>query len=82
MNLGRGLNRPRASDTDPPSFLTWDSAPLAENLNLIGPIELQLYATCTAPDTAFFAIFQDLGLNGRETNVTTGTSPGWFASGR
>jgi uncharacterized protein len=71
MNLG-GLNRPRVSDTDPPSFLTWDSAPLAEVLDMIGPIELQLDATCTAPDTAFFAILQDLDLNGKETNVTAG----------
>jgi hypothetical protein len=28
MNLGAGLNRPRGSETDPPAFLHWTTAPL------------------------------------------------------
>lgn len=72
MNLGGGLNRPRPSETDPPSFLVWDTAPLAEDLDMVGPIELQLDASSTAPDTAFIAILQDIDPKGRETQVTAG----------
>jgi predicted acyl esterase len=56
MNLGAGLNRPRTSETDPPAFLQWTTAPLPHDLDLIGPIELVLDASCTAPDTAFIAV--------------------------
>jgi uncharacterized protein len=72
MNLGGGLNRPRPSETDPPSFLHWTSLPLNGDLDLIGPIELQLDAICTAPDTAFIAILQDVDENGKGINVTSG----------
>lgn len=72
INLGGGLNRPRASETDPPSFLTWDSAVLAEDMEIVGPIELQLDAALTAPDTAFIAHLQDIDGSGKETAVTAG----------
>jgi uncharacterized protein len=72
MNLGGGLNRPRASETDPPSFLDWTTAPLAHDVDVIGPIELQLDAACTAPDTAFIAVLQDADENGNTTNITAG----------
>ncbi|HLX82970.1 MAG TPA: CocE/NonD family hydrolase [Terriglobales bacterium] len=72
MNLGGGLNRPRASETDPPAFLEWTTVPLAHDLNLIGPIELQLDVTCTAPDTAFIAVLRDLDENDDAINVTAG----------
>ncbi len=72
MNLGGGLNRPRASETDPPAFLQWTTAPLGHDLDLIGPIELQLDASCTAPDTAFIAVLQDLDQSGKGINVTAG----------
>jgi uncharacterized protein len=72
INLGAGLNRPRASETDPPSFLQWTTPPLAHDLDLIGPIELQLDAACTAPDTAFIAVLQDVDENGNATNITAG----------
>jgi hypothetical protein len=72
MNLGGGLNRPQASEADPPSFLTWDTAPLGQDLDIAGPIELQLDAACTAPDTAFIVALQDLDEAGRETIVTAG----------
>jgi len=70
MNLGGGLNRPRASETDPPAFLNWTTPPLPHDLDLIGPIELQLDATCTAPDTAFIAVLQDVDENESTINVT------------
>jgi predicted acyl esterase len=72
LNLGAGLNRPRASETDPPSFLHWSTPPLPHDLDLIGPIELQLDATCTAPDTAFIAVLQDLDESGNAISVTAG----------
>jgi uncharacterized protein len=72
MKLGAGLNRPRASETDPPSSLQWTTLPLPHDLNLIGPIELQLDATCTAPDTAFIAVLQDVDENEKAIDVTAG----------
>src|ERR1700751_3202614 len=72
MNLGGGLNRPRASETDPPSFLEWTTASLAHDVDLIGPIELRLDAACAAPDTAFIAVLQDVGEGGEAVNVTSG----------
>jgi len=72
MNLGGGLNRPRASETDPPPFLQWTTPPLPHDLDLIGPIELRLDATCTAPDTAFIAVLQDVDENGNAISVTAG----------
>ena len=72
MNLGSGLNRPRASETDPPPFLHWTTPPLPNDLDLIGPIELLLDAACTAPDTAFIAVLQDVDENENALNVTAG----------
>ena len=34
--------------------------------------ELQLDAACTAPDTAFIAVLQDVDENGNATNITAG----------
>ncbi len=72
MNLGAGLNRPRASETDPPAFLRWTTQSLPHDLDLIGPIELQLDAACTAPDIAFIAVLQDVDENENATDVTAG----------
>jgi predicted acyl esterase len=72
MNLGGGLNRPRASETDPPPFLHWTTTTLGHDIDLIGPIELRLDAACTAPDTAFIAVLQDVDENENAINVTAG----------
>jgi predicted acyl esterase len=72
MNLGSGLNRPRASAADPPSFLSWDSMSLTEDVDVAGPIELQLDAVSTAPDTAFIAVLQDVDETGKTTDITAG----------
>ena len=72
MNLGAGLNRPRASETDPADFLDWTSEPLTEDLDVVGPIELQLDAICTAPDTAFIVVLQEVDGEGKVTDVTAG----------
>jgi predicted acyl esterase len=72
MALGAGLNRPRPSETDPPSSLTWDSAPLTHDLDVIGDIEVQLDAISTAADTAWIAFLQDVATDGTVINVTAG----------
>jgi predicted acyl esterase len=72
MNLGGGLNRPKASETDPPTFLQWTTAPSPHDIDLIGPIEVQLDVVCTAPDTAFIAVLEDLDENDNAIKVTAG----------
>jgi putative CocE/NonD family hydrolase len=72
MTLGAGLNRAQASVTDPPANLTWTSAPLAHDLDVIGDIELQLDATSTAADTAWIVVLQDVDPTGAITDVTAG----------
>jgi uncharacterized protein len=72
MNLGGGLNRPRPSETDPPGMLQWTTPALGRDLDVTGTIELQLDAACTAPDTAFIAVLQDVDENGKAINVTSG----------
>ena len=72
MNLGAGLNRPKPSETDPPMFLAWTSETLERDLDIVGPIELQLDAKCTAPDTAFIAVLQDVDEAGKVTDITQG----------
>ena len=56
----------------PRSFLDWTTPPLVHDVDVIGPIELQLDAACTAPDTAFIAVLQDVDEDGNATNITAG----------
>ena len=72
MNLGGGLNRPGQSETDPPGMLHWTTPTLPRDLDLTGTIELQLDAACTAPDTAFIVLLQDVDENENAINVTSG----------
>lgn len=72
MNLGAGLFRSRTSEADPPSLLSWDTPTFADDYDIAGPIELQLDAISTAPDTAFIAVLQDVDENGKATDVTAG----------
>jgi uncharacterized protein len=62
----------RVQAKPPPSFLEWTSAPLAHDVDIIGPIELRLDAACTALDTAFIAVLQDVYEDGKATNITAG----------
>jgi predicted acyl esterase len=64
LTLGTGLNRPRPSEIDPPSILTWTSAPLTEDLDVAGDIELRLVASATALDTAWIAVVSDIAEDG------------------
>lgn len=72
MAPGAGLNRPQPSETDPPSSLTWDSAPLTHDLDVVGDIEVQLDAISTASDTAWIMFLQDVATDGTITDVTAG----------
>jgi predicted acyl esterase len=72
MALGAGLNRVQTSETDPSASLVWDSEPLAQDLDVVGGIEVQLDAVSTAADTAWIAFLQDVDAAGIVTDVTAG----------
>lgn len=72
LTLGAGLNRAKAGPTDPPSMLTWTSAPLADTLDVVGPIEVELVASATALDTAWMVTLADVDPDGSVTEVTAG----------
>ncbi len=72
MTLGAGLNRPRASETDPPSRLVWDSAALVEDLDMAGDIEVVLDAMTSAADTGWILALQDVDPSGSTATVTQG----------
>lgn len=72
QTVGAGLGRAQPSAIDPPAVLTWDSAALGADLDMVGEIELQLEATITAPDTAWIAVLQDVAPDGRCENITAG----------
>lgn len=72
MVLGAGLNRAKPSAIDPPAMLTWTSAALADDLDVVGAIELRLVAAATAADTAWIATLQDVAPDGEVTDVTAG----------
>ena len=69
--LGTGLDRlPQTSD--PPSSLSWETAPLAGDVDMAGNIELRLEASATASDTAWIATLQDVSPDGSLYEVTAG----------
>lgn len=70
--LGAGLGRAKPSKIDPPSVLTWTSAPLTEHLDVVGDIELRLVASATAIDTAWIVTLQDVAPDGSIAEVTAG----------
>ena len=72
LTLGAGTGRVKPSRVDPPASLTWTSAPLPTDLDVVGPIELQLVARATAVDTAWIVTLQDVAPDGTVTDVTAG----------
>ncbi len=72
MALGTGLNRAKPSEVDPPSMLEWTSAPLDDALDVAGDLELELHATATAIDTAWFVTLQDVAPDGAVADATAG----------
>ncbi len=75
MTLGEGLNRARPSVIDPPSMLTWTSAPLTEDLDVAGDIELRLVASATASDTGWIVVVSDIAEDG---SLVDHLSSGWL----
>src|SRR5271165_6929167 len=74
MALGAGLNRVQTSETDPSSRLVWNSEPLAQDLDVVGGIEVQLDAASTAADTAWIAFLQDVDAAGISPTPRRATS--------
>ena len=72
LTLGGGLNRPQTSETDPPAQLVWTSAPLTEDRDVFGDIEIRLDATSTAADTAWIVTLQDVDAADASTAITAG----------
>lgn len=72
MTLGAGTGRVTASAIDPPATLTWTSAPLDTDVDVLGEIELRLIASATAADTAWIITLQDVAPDGEVTDVTAG----------
>jgi predicted acyl esterase len=72
LTLGGGLNRAKPSPIDPPSLLSWTTAPLTESIDMVGDIELRLVASATAPDTAWMATLEHIAADGTATEVTAG----------
>ncbi|WP_310774174.1 CocE/NonD family hydrolase [Mycobacterium sp. Z3061] len=70
--LGSGLGRAKPSAIDPPALLAWTSAPLTDELDMVGDIELRLVASATAMDTAWMVTLQDVAPDGEITDVTAG----------
>jgi predicted acyl esterase len=48
------------------------SAPLEADMDMVGPIELQLSATITAADTAWIVMLSDVAPDGSSTGITSG----------
>ena len=58
--------------TPQPGDVAYDTAPLASDLRLAGPIGLTLRATSNRPETMFVATLQDVAPNGEVTDITAG----------
>jgi uncharacterized protein len=72
MILGTGMGRQRASETDPPDTLLWDTPALTQDLDMAGEIELRLDAVSSAPDVAWILCLQDVDSAGKVTDITQG----------
>lgn len=57
---------------DRPDVLVYTTAPLGEDVEVTGPIEVHLWATTSAPDTDFTAKLVDVGPCGYARNVQDG----------
>ena len=71
--LASGLKRtPGASPLSTPDVLYWSSAPLADDLDIAGNMELRLTATSTSSDTAWIVTLQDVAPDGEAADITSG----------
>jgi uncharacterized protein len=67
---------PGARDQRPnearPDVLVYSTPPLAHDLNVTGPVHVELYASSTAVDTDFTAMLVDVSPDGFARNITGG----------
>ncbi len=61
-----------ASKPDLPDRLTWNTAPLSADLDMVGPVELILDASITNVDTSWNAILDDVAPDGTAAPITGG----------
>jgi putative CocE/NonD family hydrolase len=66
------LRRPHAHPPTLPASLTWDTVPFPDDLDIAGPIELQLHASTSATDTAWMVTLQVIAADGEVTDLTAG----------
>lgn len=59
-----GNNTQFALPPDPNGSVTWTSAPLSQNLTLLGSVQVRLYAASQNRDTDFEVVLQDVYPNG------------------
>lgn len=69
---GSGLGRAESRETDPPASLSWTTAPLEADVDLVGNLELRLDASTTAIDTAWILLLEDVAPDGTAETVTQG----------
>ncbi|WP_280261183.1 CocE/NonD family hydrolase [Nocardia abscessus] len=55
-----------------PVQLSWTSDPLPDDIDMVGHPELRLTATSSATDTAWILLLQDVGPDGKATDITQG----------
>jgi uncharacterized protein len=60
-----------------PDVLTYTSAPLEDDLEVIGPVAVELYVQSSAGHTDFFARLCDVSPRGRSTNICDGLLRLW-----
>jgi hypothetical protein len=70
--LTEAVHRPPANPPALPAALDWETEVLAENLDVVGEIELRLTAISSASDTAWIALLLDVAPDGSTTEVTAG----------
>jgi predicted acyl esterase len=66
------LRSRRADAGRHPSALTWETPPLAGELDIAGPVEVVLVASITTNDTAWIVTLQDVDADGATHDVTAG----------
>ena len=67
-----GDNTPTDLSRDESTGLTWTTAPLEHDLELSGPLSLDLFATSTAPDFVWSVRLTDVWPDGRSEWITDG----------
>ena len=61
--------------------LVYTSAPLAEPLEIGGPVRVELHVSSSASDTDFAAVLSEVGADGRSINVTHGMARARYRDG-